>query len=88
MDDRPEPGGGQAPLVDVRPGSSGGEFDSPTTVSPPPTRTDLTLPTVAMAPDVDIAPRSPSGGASVTRLVPGISNGRAPPSSAVDEEDP
>ena len=75
-------------MVGVRPGSSGGEFDSPATVPPPPTGTALPPPTGATAPKAGVAPGSPAGGASVTRLVPGISNGGAPPSSGEDEEDP
>jgi len=75
-------------VVGVRPGSSGGEFDSPATVPPPPTGTALSRPTRATAPNGCRAPGSPAGGASVTRLVPGISNGGAPPSSEKDEEDP
>ena len=75
-------------MVGVRPGSSGGEFDSPATVPPPPTGTALPPPTGATAPKAGVALGSPAGGASVTRLVPGISNGGAPPSSGEDEEDP
>ena len=75
-------------MVGVRPGSSGGEFDSPATVPPPPTGTALPPPTGATAPKTGVAPGSPAGGASVTRLVPGISNGGAPPSSGEGEEDP
>jgi len=75
-------------VVGVRPGSSGGEFDSPATVPPPPTGTALTPPTRATAPNARSAPGSPACGASVTLLVPGISTGGAPPSSGEDEEDP
>ena len=75
-------------MVGVRPGSSGREFDSPATVPPPPPGTALPPPTRATAPNAGVAPRSFAGGASVTRLVPGISNGGAPPSSGEDEEDP
>jgi len=88
VDVRPAPGGARDPVVGVRPGSSGGEFDSPVTVPPPPTATALPPPTGAMAPKAGVAPGSHSGGVSVTRLVPGTSNGGAPPSSGKDEEDP
>jgi len=75
-------------VVGVRPGSSGGKFYSPATVPPPPAGTALPPPTRATAADARSAPGSPAGGASVNRLVPGISNGGAPPSSGEDEEDP
>jgi len=75
-------------VVGVRPGSSGGEIDSPATAQQPPTGTALPPPTAATAPKAGVAPGSPAGGASVTRLVPDISNGGAPPSSGEDEEDP
>jgi len=75
-------------VVGVRPGFSGGEFDSPATVPPPPAGSALRPPGRATAPNARRAPRSPAGGVSVTRLVPGISNGGAPPSSGEDEEDP
>jgi len=75
-------------VVGVPPGSSGGEFDSPATVPPPPTGTALPPPTRATAPNARSVPGSPAGGASVTRLLPGISNGGAPPSSGEDEQDP
>jgi len=75
-------------VVGVRPEFSGGEFDSPATVPPPPTGTALPPPTGATAPKAGVAPGSPAGGASVTRLVPGISNGGALPSSGEIEEDP
>jgi len=75
-------------VVGVRPGSSGREFDSPATVPPPPPGTALPPPTRATAPNAGAAPGSPAGDASVTGLVPGISNGGAPPSSGEDEEDP
>jgi len=88
VDVRPAPGGGRALVVGVRLGSLGVEFDPPATVPPPPTRTALPPPTGATAPKAGIAPGSPAGGASVTWLVPGISNGGAPPSSEEDKEDP
>ena len=75
-------------MVGVRSASSGGEIDSPATVPPPPTGTALPPPTRAKTPNAGVAQRSPAGGACVTRLVPGISNGRAPPSSGEDEGDP
>jgi len=75
-------------VVGVRPGSSGDEFDTPATVPPPATGTALPPPTGATAPKACVAPGSPAGGVSVTRQVPGISNGGAPPSSGEDEEDP
>ena len=75
-------------MVGVRPGSSGGEFDSPATVPPPPTGTALPPPTRATAPNTRVVPWSRAGGVSVTRLVPGISNGGAAPSCREDEEDP
>jgi len=75
-------------VVGVRPGSSGGEFNSPAPVRPPPTGTALPPLTRATAPNAGVAPRSAAGGASVTRLVPGISSGGAPPSSGEDEEIP
>jgi len=75
-------------VVGVRPVSSGGEFDSPATVPLPPTGTALPPPTGATAPKAGVAPGYPAGGASVTRLVPGISNEGAPPSTKEDEEDP
>jgi len=66
-------------VVGVRPGSSSWEFESPATVPPPPTGTALPPPTRATAANARRAPGSAAGGASVTRLVPGISNGGAPP---------
>jgi len=81
VDFRPAPGGRRASVVGVRPGSSGRQFDSPATVPPPAPGTALPPTTRATAPNAGVAPRSPAGGASVTRLVPGISNGGAPPSS-------
>jgi len=75
-------------VVGVRPGSSGGEVDSTATVPPPPTGTALPPATGAAAPKAGVAPGYPAGGASVTRLVPGISNGGTPPSSGEDEIDP
>jgi len=75
-------------VVGVRPGSSGGEFDSPATVPPPPTGTALPPPTRTTAPNARSVPGSPAGDASVTRLVPGISNGGAASSIGEDEEDP
>jgi len=75
-------------VVGLRPGSSGGEFDSPATVPPPPTGTAVPPATGAMALKAGVAPGSAAGNASVTRLVPGISNGGAPQSSGEDEKDP
>jgi len=75
-------------VVGVRPGSSGGEFDSPATAPPPPAGTAIPPLTRATEPNARRAPGSPAGGASVTRIVRGISNGGAPPSSEEDEEDP
>jgi len=75
-------------VLGVRLGSSGGEFDSAATVPPPPTGTALSPPTGATAPKAGVAPGSPAGGASITRLVPDISNGGEAPSSGEDEEDP
>jgi len=75
-------------VVGVRPGSSGEEFDSPGTVPPPPIGTALPPPATDTAPNASVAPWSPAGGVSVTLLLPGISNGRAPPSIGEDEQDP
>jgi len=75
-------------VVGVRPGSAGGESDSPATVPPTPTGTALPPPTGATSPKAGVFPGSPACGASVTRLVPSISNGDAPPSCGGDEEDP
>jgi len=75
-------------VVGVRPGSSGGKFKSPATVPPPPTETTLPPSTRATAPNAGVSPLSPACGASVTRLEPGISDGREPPSSGEAEEDP
>jgi len=75
-------------VVGVWPGFFGRELDSPATVPPPPPGTARPPPTGATAPNAGVASRSPAGGASVTRLVPGILNGRAPSSSGEDEKDP
>ena len=65
-------------MVGVRPGSLVGELDSPATVQPPPTGTALPPPTRATAPNAGVGPTSPASGTSVTRQMPGISNGELP----------
>jgi len=87
VDVHPAPGEGRAPVVGVRPGSTGKESDSPATVPPPPTGTALPPPTGATSTKAGVVSGSAACGASVTRLVPNISNGGAPPSCGEDEED-